>query len=110
MRLQKASEKRSRKTPKKKRWNARGTKRRKYPYKGEEMASKAEVTFSKEMDSRGILWMYEPEKFKWFPPPVREKLYTPDYKVRRKDGSYFFVEFKGYLRPNDKVKMRAMKK
>ena len=84
--------------------------RKKYSYRGDKMASKAEVTFAQDMDAKQIMWMYEPEKFDWFPPPAKMKKYTPDFKVMRKDGSYFFVEFKGYLRPGDKIKMRAMKK
>jgi hypothetical protein len=71
------------------------------------MASKAEVVFAENMDKRKLVWMYEPEKLEWIPP---KRMYTPDYKVRRRDGSYFFVEFKGYLRPSDKTKMAAIRK
>ena len=53
--------------------------------------------------------MYEPEKFEWMPPPAKKRKYTPDFKIIRKDGSYFFVEFKGFFRPTDQIKMRAMK-
>jgi predicted nuclease of restriction endonuclease-like RecB superfamily len=70
------------------------------------MASKAEVIFAEDMDKRSLVWMYEPEKWDWEPP---RRVYTPDFKVKRRDGSYFFVEFKGYLRPTDKVKMAAIR-
>lgn len=93
-----------------KRGKKRAPKRQKYPYKGEQMASKAEVTFAKDMDSKEIPWMYEPERLDWFPPPAKMRKYTPDFKIMHKDGSYFFVEFKGFLRPNDKPKMIAVKK
>jgi hypothetical protein len=71
------------------------------------MASKAETVFAEKMDSLGIEWMYEPEKLQWEPP---KRKYTPDFKVLCEDGTFFYVEYKGYLRPNDKVKMKAVKK
>ena len=97
------------KTYKKKRWQPKPP-RKKYKYRGEEFASMAERDFAIEMDADAIPWQYEPEKIDWFPAPPKTRTYTPDFKVMRKDGSYFFVEFKGYLRPGDKTKMRAVKK
>jgi predicted nuclease of restriction endonuclease-like RecB superfamily len=84
----------------------RKPRRRVHPYKGCKMASKAEVTFAEEMDRLDIPWLYEPEALQWEPP---KRKYTPDFKVMRPDGTYFFVEYKGYLRPNDKTKMKAIK-
>lgn len=90
-------------------WNrCKGNAVHKYPYKGFIMASKAEVTFATYMDEEGIVWLYEPDQFEWSP-PVKIKKYKPDFKIMCKDGSYFYVEYKGYLRPEDKVKMKAMK-
>ena len=86
---------------------ARKAKRRVHPYAGCKMASKAEVKFAEWMDANKLNWMYEPEKLDWVP-PLRK--YTPDFKVMRKDGSFFFVEYKGYLRPEDKTKMAAIRK
>jgi hypothetical protein len=81
--------------------------RRVHPYGGCKMASKAETIFAIDMDERALNWMYEPERLDWIPPARK---YTPDFKVMRRDGSFFFVEFKGYLRPNDKTKMKAIRK
>ena len=81
--------------------------KKKFPYAGIKFASKKEMEFAQECDRIGITWFYEPEKWDWVPP---KKKYTPDFKVARKDGSYFFVEYKGYLRPEDRTKMRAIKK
>lgn len=88
-------------------WKKRKARRRVHPYAGYKMASKAEVMFAIWMDDNGITWLYEPERLDWIPPARK---YTPDYKVRRHDGSYFFVEYKGYLRPQDKTKMKAIRK
>lgn len=82
---------------------------RSHPYKGYIMASKAEVKFAEWMDNLSLTWMYEPEKFDWLP-EAKVRKYTPDFKVRRPDGSSFFVEYKGYLRPTDKAKMKAIRK
>ena len=97
------------KSQRKKGW-AKAVPRKKYPYKGEVFASKAERTFAISLTNQRVLWLYEPEKIEWFPAPPKIRTYTPDFKVMRKDGSYFFVEYKGYLRPGDKTKMRAVKK
>jgi predicted nuclease of restriction endonuclease-like RecB superfamily len=59
------------------------------------------------MDDNKIHWMYEPESFPWQPP---KKKYTPDFKIMKKDRTYFYVEYKGYLRPEDRTKMLAFKK
>ena len=98
-----------RKSYRKKGWS-KPTPRRKYPYSGYTFASMAERDFAVDLDKEGIPWLYEPEKIDWFPAPPKFRTYTPDFKVMRRDGSYFFVEFKGYLRPGDKTKMRAVKK
>lgn len=82
------------------------SRRKKYQYAGYVFASKAERDFAYEMDCAKIHWMYEPDKFDWFPPPRK---YTPDFKVLRRDGTYFYIEFKGYLRPADKRKMKYFK-
>jgi len=88
-------------------WGKKRPKRRVHPYGGCKMASKAETIFAANMDERELKWMYEPEKLDWIPP---KRKYTPDFKVMRRDGSFFFVEYKGYLRPNDKTKMAAIRK
>jgi predicted nuclease of restriction endonuclease-like RecB superfamily len=82
-------------------------KRKVHEYKGQKMASKGEVELAKWMDQNKIFWMYEPEVFRYVLPGRR---YTPDFKVERKDGSFFYVEFKGWLRPEDRTKMIAFHK
>jgi hypothetical protein len=42
-------------------------------------------------------------------PYVLPKKYIPDFKVTTKSGRTFFIEVKGYLRPEDRTKMRAVK-
>lgn len=48
---------------------------------------------------------YEPDKIKY----IRTHQYLPDFKITKKDGSFFYVETKGYFRPNDRAKLRAVK-
>lgn len=81
--------------------------KKKILYRGVKMASRSEVIFAEDMDAKGIPWIYEPEKFDWIPP---KKKYTVDFKVKKKDGSYFYVEYKGYFRTEDKTKMAAIKR
>ena len=83
-----------------------GKRKPKCEYNGDKFASKAEMDFAKHMRSRSIPYEYESDKFPWQPPL---KKYTPDFKVYRKDMSYFYVEYKGYLRPPDRTKMKAFK-
>jgi hypothetical protein len=48
---------------------------------------------------------YEPEAFSYF----IEHWYTPDWKVQCKDGSSFFIESKGYWRPDDRRKVKLVR-
>lgn len=48
---------------------------------------------------------YEPERIIY----VTQRKYVPDLKFTRSDGSVFYVELKGYLRPEDRTKMIAVK-
>lgn len=82
-------------------------KRQAYRYAGQKFASKAERDFATYMDATKIPWQYEPEAFQWIPPKQK---YTPDFKVQRPDGTFFFIEYKGYLRPTDRTKMREIRK
>ena len=91
-----------------KRWPKGPRKVKKKPqYNGRTFASAAEIKCATDMDNRGVTWEYEPEKWSWNPPP---KKYAVDFKVIRVDGSCFYVEYKGYFRTEDKVKMIAIKK
>jgi len=75
-------------------------------YAGQKMKAKTEVEFAVFCDRNGIPWMYESEKLEWSPPV---KYYTPDFVLPKKDGGKMFIERKGWLRPEDKVKMQAIR-
>jgi hypothetical protein len=49
--------------------------------------------------------LYESEALKY----VLYKTYTPDFVFTRKDGTKLYIEVKGYLRPEDRTKMIAVK-
>ena len=70
-------------------------------------ASRAEAKFAEAMTEYGLAWLYEPEKYPWVPPPKR---YIPDFRVTTKTGKSFLIEYKGYLRPEDRTKMKAIRK
>lgn len=42
-------------------------------------------------------------------PYVLTKFYVPDWTVTRPDGTVFFIEAKGWFRPEDRSKMLAVK-
>lgn len=76
-------------------------------YAGQKMKARTEVEFAVLCDRAGIPWMYESERLEWAPPVAK---YTPDFVLQKKDGSKMFIERKGYLRPKDITKMRAIRK
>uniref|UniRef100_A0A6M3L1D0 Putative endonuclease I n=1 Tax=viral metagenome TaxID=1070528 RepID=A0A6M3L1D0_9ZZZZ len=75
-------------------------------YKDYEYRSEAEAKFAKNLSSRHIKFEYERDKLIYIPKP---KVYIPDFKIYRKDGSWFLVECKGYLKPTDRSKMKLVK-
>ncbi len=42
--------------------------------------------------------------------PEPYRVYTPDFLVERTDGTSFFIETKGYFRPEHRTKMRHVKR
>ncbi len=46
---------------------------------------------------------YEAEKLR-YTVPIRPRYYLPDFRIRRVDGSVFYIEIKGYLRSTDRTK------
>jgi hypothetical protein len=96
----------------KKKWKRRGNKGqtqykgRRFSYGGYVMASKSEVKFAEQLDALKIPWTYEEYGFEWVPPIAT---YKPDFNLTLKDGSVLHVEYKGFLRNEDKRKMIAMK-
>ena len=81
-------------------------KRKMIIYKGDTMHSESEVRFAKQCDASGVKWEYEPEGIEWF---VKPRIYTPDFRIHRKDGTTFLVEYKGFLWQEDKTKMKAVR-
>ena len=71
--------------------------------------SMAEVRFALElMAKRSLKVEYEPEAL-IYTPPVKQHKYWPDWKITRKDGSYFYIEYKGRLDLQTRKKMLAVK-
>jgi len=84
----------------------RRRKRKTYPFKGYELKSKAELEVAQNCVKDKLNWTYETEKVKWTPPPVRDKTYTPDFIIKRKDGTKLLVEYKEYLDSRSKRVLR----
>ncbi len=80
--------------------------RRKHRYKGEKFASKAEMTFAQWMDKTNIPWLYEPVRYP-YQPPTKTRIYTPDFELEKKDGSKMVIEYKGYLRPQNRTTIKC---
>jgi len=55
-------------------------------------------------------WDYEPKTFIFDEIQRGTRSYTPDVKIYHKNGSYFWLEVKGYMRPQDKTKIKRFKK
>lgn len=53
----------------------------------------------------GFTFEYEPESFEY----VVSHWYTPDWKVTRRDGTSFFIESKGYWRPDERTLLKRVK-
>jgi hypothetical protein len=70
------------------------------------MRSMGEVRFTSEnMEARGIPYEYEPDTFPYKVEEVRN--YTPDYRYKKKKRGkpvYFYVEYKGVLKLDDRKK------
>jgi len=56
-----------------------------------------------------ITWSYEAEQFKFKGTKGGSRRYIPDFRVVDKKGIAFYIEGKGYFKPNDKKKIEAMK-
>lgn len=52
-------------------------------------------------------WEYETEQFE-FPVKRGSKFYTPDFKVKNKDGSIEYHEVKGYMDQRSQTKLNRM--
>ncbi len=75
-------------------------------YKGVKFKSTYEAQVAQTLDSQGIKWEYEPEKFTYQPPLA---VYSPDFKVTYPDGRVEYIEVKGYFDPQARTKMQMIK-
>ena len=67
--------------------------------------AKDEKLFAAHLIDEGVRWEYEPDTF-WYTPP--KAAYTPDWKIYNDDGSYFYIETKGFFRPEHRKIIRAV--
>lgn len=67
--------------------------------------SKYEAQFAAELDAQGVLYEYEPDSFEY----IVKKRYTPDFKIYLPDGSFQFVELKGWLCPRSKIALHCIR-
>ena len=70
--------------------------------------SKYEVNVAKAFKQAGISFEYEPEILK-FTQPLKERKYTPDFKIKTKTGVNCLVETKGRLTSEDRKKLLWVK-
>jgi hypothetical protein len=75
-----------------------------FMYLGVPFANNWEVQFAQWLDSKGIVWEYQPIVFK----VSKGKRYIPDFRLSESDK--IFVEVKGYLKPLDIEKMNEFVK
>jgi hypothetical protein len=67
-----------------------------------------EETVAKQIEAAGKQVLFETDKisYVW---PSRNSKYTPDFKLFRKDGSFFYVETKGRFLTEDRQKHLLLK-
>jgi len=53
-------------------------------------------------------WSYANDRFQYIDVTGKQRLYLPDFKIIKEDGSHFYVETKGYSTPTDEVKWKAV--
>lgn len=76
------------------------------------LRSKWEANYARYLDyllSEGRIsqWEYEVDEFQ-FPVKRGNRFYKPDFKVWNNEGEFFYVEVKGYLDNDSKVKLKRM--
>ena len=54
-------------------------------------------------------WEYEPDEF-WFPVERGTRSYIPDFKVVYPDGTWEYVEIKGWMDARSKTRLRRMER
>ena len=85
----------------------RHKKRTSLMYKNTEYHSELEILILKQIEKtqRKTKISYETERL----PYTLRRYYVPDFVCRRADGTTFYIEVKGYLRPSDRTKLLAVK-
>ena len=75
-------------------------------YKDREYRSLLEIKMFKEMERiKKVKIEYETARI----PYTIRRYYVPDFICQRADGTTFYIEVKGYLRPGDRTKLLAVK-
>lgn len=77
-------------------------------WRGITFRSHFEMEIAKQLSKLGLKWEYEPCKLPWTPIQRRQKTYTPDFRVKLRDGSEFYIEAKGYFYKAARDKMEAV--
>lgn len=60
---------------------------------------------------RGIIkhWDYTPDRFKYLDECGKQRTYFPDFKITENDGSFYYLETKGFMQIRDQYKWDAVK-
>lgn len=64
-----------------------------------------EVTTATQLKDSGVDWSYETHKI-YFTQPEKERVYTPDFVVCKKNGEIMLLELKGQFTVQDRQKMK----
>lgn len=67
------------------------------------MRSKFEEDIARRLTASGCRFEYETDKIRFLQPAVK-RLYNPDFKVFRPDGSFYYIEAKGLFSTADRKK------
>lgn len=74
--------------------------------KKKKVRNKFETRIEQQLKKKRVSFKYESEKI----PYILKRNYIPDFVVITKTGRKLYIECKGYLRPEHKSKMVAVKK
>lgn len=70
------------------------------------MRNTLESRVAVQLEKAGLDYQYEVTKLDY----ILKKRYIPDFTVTTNNGDLIYIEVKGYLRPEDRTKMLAVKK
>lgn len=57
-----------------------------------------------------LAWEYEPDTFEFTKIKRGTRFYTPDFKVKEKNGSIIYYEIKGYMDKKSQTQLKRMRK